>query len=112
MAPNSVFERLSQIADISSLTKEERIKYDSSIKQYRDALNGYEGARLEGKTIGEATGEARGRAEGVLSTARNMKAKGFSTELTPEAIQALCIVLPILLSILDILNIIATNSIY
>ena len=72
MAQNSVFDRLAQIADISSLTKEERIKYDKSIKQYRDALNVYEGARIEG------------REEGVLSTARKMKAKGFSTELIME----------------------------
>ena len=31
MAQDSVFERLAQIADISALTKEERIKYDKSI---------------------------------------------------------------------------------
>ena len=88
MAQNSVFERLAQIADISSLTKEERIKYDKSIKQYRDAISVYEGARLSGR--------AEGRAEGILSTARNMKAKGLSSELimevtglSAEAIEAL-----------------------
>ena len=88
MAQDSVFERLAQIADISALTKEERIKYDRSIKQYRDAISVYEGARLEGR--------AEGRAEGVLSTARNMKSKGLSTELimeitdlTAEVIEAL-----------------------
>lgn len=92
MAQNSVFERLAQIADISSLTKEERIKYDKSIKQYRDAINVYEGARLSGR----AEGLKEGRAEGILSTARNMKAKGLSTELimevtglSTEAIEAL-----------------------
>ena len=92
MAQDSVFERLAQIADISALTKEERIKYDRSIKQYRDAISVYEGARLEGR----AEGLAEGRTEGVLSTARNMKAKGLSTELimeitglTAEAIEAL-----------------------
>lgn len=46
MAQNSVFKRLAQIADISSLTKGERIKYDKSIKQYRDAISVYEGASL------------------------------------------------------------------
>lgn len=92
MAQNSVFERLAQIADISSLTKEERIKYDKSIKQYRDAISVYEGARLSGRE----EGRAEGRAEGILSTARNMKAKGLSTELimevtglSTEAIEAL-----------------------
>ena len=92
MAQNSVFERLAQIADISSLTKEERIKYDKSIKQYRDAISEYEGARLSGRE----EGRAEGRAEGILSTARNMKAKGLSSELimevtglSAEAIEAL-----------------------
>ena len=42
MAQNSVFERLAQIADISALTKEERNKYDESIKQYRDAQECHE----------------------------------------------------------------------
>ena len=108
MAQNSVFKRLAQIADISSLTKEERIKYDKSIKQYRDALSVYEGARLSGRAEGRVEGRVEGRAEGraeglkegeakgLQSTARNMKAKGFSTELimevtglTAEAIEAL-----------------------
>ena len=108
MAQNSVFERLAQIADISALTKEERIKYDKSIKQYRDAINVYEGARLSGRAEGLKEGRAEGRAEGlkeglkegeakgILSTARNMKSKGLSTDfimeitgLSAEAIEAL-----------------------
>ena len=96
MAQDSVFERLAQIADISALTKEERIKYDKSIKLYRDAINVYEGARLSGRAEGRAEGLKQGRAEGVLSTARNMKSKGLSHEpimeitgLSAEAIEAL-----------------------
>ena len=58
-----------QIADLSSQSKEERMKYDESIKQYRDALNVIEGALQEGETKGRAAGLM----EGILSSARNMK---------------------------------------
>ena len=66
-----------QIADLSSQSKEERMKYDESIKQYRDALNVIEGALQEGEAKGRAAGLQEGRAaglmEGILSSARNMK---------------------------------------
>ena len=65
-AKNSVFERLSQIADISSLSKEERMKYDEGIRKYRDTLCVMDGAYL------------KGIAEGVLQTARNLKNLGFN----------------------------------
>lgn len=51
----SVFERIAEIADISALSKEERIKYEKAIKQYRDTLCVMEGA--------ERKGEQRTRAE-------------------------------------------------
>ena len=81
-AKNSVFERLSQIADISSLSKEERMKYDEGIRKYRDTLCVMDGAYLkgiaEGMEKGIAEGMEKGIAEGVLQTARNMKACGVS----------------------------------
>ena len=53
------------------------MKYDESIKQYRDALNVIEGALQEGKAKERAAGLQEGRAaglmEGILSSARNMK---------------------------------------
>ena len=85
MAQNSVFQRLAQIADISAMTKEERLKYDEGLKQFRDALSVFEGARREGEVIGEARGEARGRAaglrEGKMSTALNMKNLRMATDI-------------------------------
>ena len=85
-AKNSVFERLSQIADISSLSKEERMKYDEGIRKYRDTLCVMDGAYLKGIAEGMekgmekgiAEGMEKGIAEGVLQTARNMKACGVS----------------------------------
>ena len=37
-ARNAVFKRLEQIVDIAALSKEDREKYDESIRIYRDTL--------------------------------------------------------------------------
>ena len=68
-AQNSVFQKLAEIADVSSLTKEERLHYDEALRKYRDTLCVLESA--------EQRGLKRGREE----TARNMKADGMSIEL-------------------------------
>ena len=58
-AQNSVFERLSQIADISAMSREDRLKYDESIKKYRDTLCVLEGALSKGREQGLAEGYAK-----------------------------------------------------
>ena len=104
-AQNSVFQKLAEIADVSSLTKEERLHYDEALRKYRDTLCVLEGAeqrglkrghaeglakglakgRAEGLAKGREEGLAKGRAEGLTKgraeTARNMKADGMSIEL-------------------------------
>ena len=67
-AQNSVFQRLAEVAEVSALSKEERIKYDHALKRYRDTLNAMTGA------------EMKGRAEGQSEIIRNMKAQGLSAE--------------------------------
>lgn len=37
-ARKAVFEKLEQIVDIAAMSKEDRMKYDESIKVYRDQL--------------------------------------------------------------------------
>ena len=71
MAQNAVFQRLSKIADVSSLSKEERRQYDESLRAYRDTIVVMEGQFLQG--------EQKGRAEERRDNARRMKEKGFST---------------------------------
>ena len=107
-AQNSVFQKLAEIADVSSLTKEERLHYDEALRKYRDTLCVLEGAELRGEKRGEAKGLAKGlakgreeglakgRAEGLTKgreeglakgreeTARNMKAKGLPVDLIAE----------------------------
>ena len=84
MAQKSVFKKLEQIVDIASMSKADRIKYDESIKKYRDTLAVMSGQWLEGK------------AEGIQEVAKNMKAMKMSdkqiaaaTGLSEETIKSL-----------------------
>ena len=95
---DSVFAHLAKIADISSLTKEDRMRYDTSIRRYRDYINVMEGAveeglekgraegraeglekgRAEGMEKGLKKGRAEGRLEGISFIVHNMRSRGFS----------------------------------
>ena len=87
-AQKSVFKKLEQIVDIASMSKADRIKYDESIKKYRDTLAVMSGQWLEGK--------AEGLQEGIAKVAKNMKAMKMSdkqiaaaTGLSEETIKSL-----------------------
>ena len=71
-AQNAVFQRLAEVAEVSKLSKEERIKYDHALKRYRDTLNTIEGAKQKGR--------AEGREEAKMEFARRMKTKGLPIE--------------------------------
>ena len=76
-AKSPIFKKVSEISDISSLSKEERIKYDHAIKVYRDSLCTYEYAIETGLRKGREEGRIEGREEGerikALSIAKEMK---------------------------------------
>ena len=100
-----MFQKLAEIADVSSLTKEERLHYDEALRKYRDTLcvlesaeqRGLKRGREEGLAKGREEGLAKGReeglakglekgraeglAEGRIEIARNMKEKGLAIEL-------------------------------
>ena len=95
-ARNAVFRKLEQIVDIASLSKEDRMKYDESIKAYRDKLVVTAYAEETGWARGREEGLSEGLEKGKLEVARNMKADGFPTEtivrytgLAPEVIERL-----------------------
>ncbi len=81
MVQNAVFQRLSEIADVASLNKEERIKYDANMKAYRDTIAVMEGQWLEGHAKGIEEGHAKGIEETKHDNARRMKADGMPSEL-------------------------------
>lgn len=64
-AKDSVFRRLAELGEVSNMTKEERMKYDSALRHYRDTIVVMQGA------------VDKGRAEANLSIARNLKAMGL-----------------------------------
>ena len=80
LAQDAVFKRLSEIAEVASLSKEERRQYDESLKHYRDTLSVMQGQFQEGEKKGRAEGKAEGRAEGIIDVAKQLKAMGLSTE--------------------------------
>ena len=68
-AQSAVFQKLAEVAQVSALSKEDRMQYDHALKRYRDTLNTISGA------------EQRGRQEERISNARKMKEDNMSVEL-------------------------------
>ena len=96
-AQNAVFQRLAEVAEVSKLSKKERLEYDHALKRYRDTLNAMTGAEQKGRAEGHAEGLAEGRAEGLaegraeglaegehgkaVDSARRMKTDNMPVEL-------------------------------
>ena len=83
-AQNSVFQKLASIAEVGALSKEDRIKYDESLRKFRDTISVMEGQRLEGKAEGKAEVAVKLKAMG-LSVSEITEATGLS----PEQVEAL-----------------------
>jgi len=75
-AKNSVFQKLAEVAEVSNLSKEDRIKYDAALRHFRDTLNVMRGA--------EEKGRMQGRKEGELAIAKKMKEAGSDTGFIKE----------------------------
>ena len=92
-----LFKKLEQVADLDSLSKEERREYDHALKQYRDTVCGFIGAiehgekiglekgRKEGLEKGRKEGLKEGRKEGLFETARNLKSMGMTRAVIRQA---------------------------
>ena len=76
-AKSAVFRRLAEITDIASLTKQERLMYDESLRKFRDTIGVMEGARLSGVKQGREEGREEGITEGKIAVARRMKSHGM-----------------------------------
>ncbi len=83
-ARKAVFEKLEQIVDIAAMSKEDRMKYDESIKVYRDQLVTMEYERQKGKAEGFAEGREEGKEAERLRNARGMKAVGIAPDLIAQ----------------------------
>jgi predicted transposase/invertase (TIGR01784 family) len=81
------FKKLKEVTDIASMTEEERITYENTLRNYRDAIMTIESSKNEGRA------EER---KNLINMARNLKAAGVSIDviknssnLTDEEIAAL-----------------------
>ena len=81
MAKEAVFQKIASVADVASLSKQERLVYDENLRRFCDTVAMLEGQWLkgheEGVKQGMQQGMQQGREEANLSNARKMKAKGL-----------------------------------
>ena len=91
-ARKAVFEKLEEIGNVTSLSREDQILYERSINAYRTYVSVMRNERAEGF----AEGRLVGRQEGLTLAARRMKAMGIPAEdiqkatgLTSEVINSL-----------------------
>ena len=99
-ARKSVLEELERLSELAAFSKEDRERYDESVKIYRDNLateqwalemgekkgrqigleEGIQIGQKRGIQIGQKRGIQIGREEGMLDAARGMKTKGYPLE--------------------------------
>ena len=88
-AQRAVWDKLLEVADVSSLNEEEKAQYHRALKNYRDYHNVMATARQEGREEGLKDGEEIGRKEGreeaILQNARNLKQLGVSITIIAQA---------------------------
>ena len=87
-ARKAVFDKLLEVADVASLSKEERILYDEALKRYRDYKNTIDYAEERGIEKGREEGIMEGMAKGKATEQRliatNLKKQGIALELIAQ----------------------------
>jgi predicted transposase/invertase (TIGR01784 family) len=80
-APKSVFGKILEVANVASLSPEERLEYDQALKHYRDYNNtlhtSYRQGKEEGYAEGEAIGLEKGKSETIFQMLQNMQEMGM-----------------------------------
>ena len=76
-AKSPIFKKVSEISDISALSREERLKYDAAIKVYRDNICVYEDAVESGLKEGFQRGMKEGKIEGMKEGLKEGKIEGL-----------------------------------
>lgn len=78
------FKLLEEITDLASLSKEDRERYDESLKVYRDNMAVLAFAKKEGIEIGIEIGIEKGIEKGMETMARKLKLRGMDTSSIAE----------------------------
>jgi len=77
-APKSVFGKILEVANVASLSPEERLEYDQALKHYRDYNNTMHTQYRQGKEEGLAEGLAKGKSETIFQMLQNMQEMGMN----------------------------------
>ena len=96
-AQNMIFGRLEEVCNLNSLSRQERLNYDESLKVYRDGVAVVEYAvqrgRKEGLKEGLKEGMEKGREETLATNIRTMRNAGLDAStiarylaLTPDEV--------------------------
>ena len=80
-ARKAVFQKLEELADVASLSTEERERYDNSVRVYRDYLATMDSAKEEGRYEGREEGRKEGREEGRKEGREEGKKEGLEMGL-------------------------------
>lgn len=84
-AQNMIFGRLEEVCNLNSLSRQERLNYDESLKVYRDGVavikyaeqRGLEKGMEKGMEKGREEGKLEGRIETLAANIRNMRNAGL-----------------------------------
>jgi predicted transposase/invertase (TIGR01784 family) len=77
------FRKLKEVSDVATLSPNERLKYEDTLRIYRDTLLTVRNARTEGMEQGEKIGLKKGLKEGrerIIQMARQLKSLGVSID--------------------------------
>lgn len=83
-AQSAVFKKLESIADVGAMSRDERLKYDESLRKYRDTISVFEGVRLEGRLEGRMEGRMEGQRNEKMENARKMKSYGLALDMIAD----------------------------
>ncbi|MGN0066866.1 MAG: Rpn family recombination-promoting nuclease/putative transposase [Bacteroides sp.] len=83
-AQSAVFKKLESIADVGAMSRDERLKYDESLRKYRDTISVFEGVRLEGRLEGRMEGRLEGQRNEKMENARKMKSYGLALDMIAD----------------------------
>ena len=75
-AQSAVFKKLESIADVGAMSRDERLKYDESLRKYRDTISVVEGVRMEGRMEGQRNEK--------MENARKMKSYGLALDMIAD----------------------------
>lgn len=73
----SVFGKILEVANVATLSEEERWEYDQALKHYRDYNNTMYTFYHQGLEEGETKGRAEGKFEGIRLMIQNMREQGM-----------------------------------